>query len=274
MPSRRALDFSVVPPSLSSRVQEKQTQFFIQSFDPLQTLHTMALASMYQRIPYSILSQVNKKKPQNYAICKLPTTNANNPHDPSVASFETARSMSSKGGGLRETAFARWETVTFPKDIDFERALEAIEVSNSKEPRVLKYKLTFADGCHILLTRSNWEDHSTLYCTEAYDPNGAFHKMTNGKKDDFAATEGKKRATALADVKGHLKDRKRLDDGSPLNHSFAAPQPKVGAAGYAFTPMSYVSHEVRPNKNFPGVRPGLRETNRTAHQFLKKDDNM
>jgi hypothetical protein len=162
----------------------------------------MALASMYQRIPYDTLNKVNKKKPQNYAICRLPSTSANNPHDPSVASFENAR----KGSGQMprvDTAFARWETVPFPKDIDFERALEAIEVSNAKEPRVLKYKLNFADGSHILLKRANWEISSSLNCEECYDPNGAFHKMTNPKKDDFAATEGKKRAQALADGHGN-----------------------------------------------------------------------
>jgi len=234
----------------------------------------MALASMYQRIPYDTLNRVNKKKPQNYAICRLPSTSANNPHDPSVASFEKARKGAAPPGMRLDTAFARWETVPFPKDIDFERALEAIENSNSREPRVLKYKLNFADGSHILLKRSNWEDASTLNCEECYDPNGAFQKMTGSKKDDFAATEGKKRAAALANGCGHLTERKRDGEGSPLNHSFAAPQPKVGGAGYAFTPMSYISHEVRPNQNFPGVRPGLRETNKTAHQFLRKEENM
>eukprot|EP00999_Lentomonas_sp_LEN2_P000919 NODE_1918_length_698_cov_1.894921_g1868_i0.p1 GENE.NODE_1918_length_698_cov_1.894921_g1868_i0~~NODE_1918_length_698_cov_1.894921_g1868_i0.p1 ORF type:complete len:223 (+),score=18.87 NODE_1918_length_698_cov_1.894921_g1868_i0:3-671(+) len=222
---------------------------------------------MYQRIPYSILSQVNKKKPQNYSVCKLPDAG-----DASTASasFEASRSMA-RG---RDSSFTSWTTHTFPKDIDFEKALEAIEKANNSQPRAVKFKLSFADGCHILLTRSNWQDPSTLYCTESYDPNGSFNSRTGSKKDQFAATEGKKRAKCLVDGNGHLLHRKRDTRGNPVLNSLSQPHAKVGAAGYDFTPVSYLSAQTNPNKNYPGVRPGLRETNPTAYQYLKKEENV
>jgi len=147
--------------------------------------------------------------------------------------------------------------------------LERIEKSNADEPRVLKYKLTFADGCHIVLARSNWDDPQTLYCIEAYNPNGAFDKKTGDKKAEFAATEQKSRSTFLVDENGHLKNRRRDEHGTPFNKSFK-PQPAVGGAGFSFTPMSYNAFAVNDNQNFPGVRPGLKETNKTAHQYINK----
>eukprot|EP01005_Ploeotia_sp_CARIB1_P001303 NODE_267_length_1049_cov_546.426247_g260_i0.p1 GENE.NODE_267_length_1049_cov_546.426247_g260_i0~~NODE_267_length_1049_cov_546.426247_g260_i0.p1 ORF type:complete len:252 (-),score=55.67 NODE_267_length_1049_cov_546.426247_g260_i0:219-974(-) len=248
----------------------------------------MALAAMYQRIPYSILSEVNKKKPQNYSILKLPPS----PNDknsfaewervnpPSTTTFDQAKATSKGWNGPRrmgdkaptqfkDSSFAKWTTRTFPKGIDFETALERIELSNTKEPRVLKYKLNFADGCHIVLARSNWDDPLTLYCIEAYNPNGAFEKRTQNKKNEFAATEGKQRQQFLSDDNGHLKNRKRDERGNPIHKSFR-PVDTVGGAGYTFTAMSYNSFSVRDNANFPGVRPGLKETNKGAHQYLKK----
>jgi len=244
----------------------------------------MALAAMYQRIPYSILSEVNKKKPQSYAILKLPPS----PHDVNYSEWERSNPATTttfddakkavktwdtyggrKAGNkaptyFRDSSFAKWETHSLPKDIDFESALERIEMSNSREPRVLKYKLMFADGCHILLARSNWEDPSTLYCIEAYNPNGAFAKMTNEKKEDFNQTEGKKRQKFLVSETGHLKTR----SAELQKSSFPDPPPPVGKEGFSFTPVSYLQHEVRPNVNFQGVRPGIKETNKTAYHYL------
>eukprot|EP00670_Eutreptiella_braarudii_P005261 CAMPEP_0174281860 /NCGR_PEP_ID=MMETSP0809-20121228/2279_1 /TAXON_ID=73025 ORGANISM="Eutreptiella gymnastica-like, Strain CCMP1594" /NCGR_SAMPLE_ID=MMETSP0809 /ASSEMBLY_ACC=CAM_ASM_000658 /LENGTH=240 /DNA_ID=CAMNT_0015375689 /DNA_START=46 /DNA_END=768 /DNA_ORIENTATION=+ len=237
----------------------------------------MSLAFMYQRIPYSTLSDISKKKPQNYAILKLPPS----PNDriafaawerksnaETTTTFDEARVT---GYGFKDTSFAKWETRTFPKDIDFESALERIEKSNAAESRVLKYKLNFTDGCHILLTRKDVLDPSTLFCAECYNPNGSFNKKTMRKKDEFAATEGKRRAKFLVNESGHLKGRKRDENGDPLNNTFSHPPPQVGKAGYTFTPTSYLTHEVKPNLNFHGVRPGLKETNKSAHQFLRKD---
>eukprot|EP01012_Entosiphon_sulcatum_P009271 TRINITY_DN1516_c0_g1_i1.p1 TRINITY_DN1516_c0_g1~~TRINITY_DN1516_c0_g1_i1.p1 ORF type:complete len:253 (-),score=51.77 TRINITY_DN1516_c0_g1_i1:499-1257(-) len=248
----------------------------------------MALASMYQRIPYSILSEVNKKKPQNYAILKLPpspsdranfaewerqnaeTTTTFDEVKAKKKFFETHayQFVAEKVPNFRDVSFARWETHTFPKDIDFESALERIELSNMREPRVIKYKLNFADGCHILLTRANWEDPSTLYCTESYNPNGTFDKTTAKNKASPAAM-AKKRSGFLVNEKGHLTMRPRDDGGQPLKRSIAPPV-QVGKAGYSFTPMSYVSHEVKPNVSFPGVRPGIKETNKAAFQYLRR----
>jgi hypothetical protein len=244
----------------------------------------MALAAMYQRIPYSILSEVNKKKPQSYAILKLPPSQSDvnysewersNPattttFDDAKRKSKHTRAIQQSGPDFRDVAFAKWATVTFPKDIDFESALERIEQSNSREPRVLKYKLMFADGCHILLSRSNWEDPSTLYCIEAYNPNGAFDKMTKERKEGWDQTEGKKRQKFLVSEKGHLKTRPRDEVGSPKKTSFPTEAVEVGKAGFSFTPVSYISHEVRPNVSFPGVRPGLKETNKAAYHFLPK----
>jgi hypothetical protein len=175
------------------------------------------------------------------------------------------------GGNFRDSSFAKWETRTFPKGIDFESALERIENSNTQEPRVLKYKLTFADGCHILLTRTNWADPTSLYCTECYNPNGSFDKATASKKSDFHETDGKSRQKFLVTEEGHMQCRPRDEKGNPKNPSFNIPAQVVGKAGYDFTPMSYVAHEVKPNINFVGVRPGLKESNKTAYHFLKKD---
>eukprot|EP00906_Rhabdomonas_costata_P007942 RCo011351 len=234
----------------------------------------MSLAAMYQRIPYSVLSEVNKKRPQNYAILKLPPS----PSDPNFAEWEKTNASSTtpfdearkKTSSFRDSSFAKWETHAFPKGIDFESALERIESSNSEEPRVIKYKLVFADGCHILLTRSNWADPSSLYCTECYNPNGSFDLKTSTKKSDFAATEGKRRQTTLVDESGHTLHRPREETGAPKNPSFPQQAVPTGGAGFDFTPMSYISHEVRPNVNFVGVRPGLKESNKTAYQFLRK----
>ena len=145
---------------------------------------TMSLYAMYQRIPYSTLSDISKKKPQNYAILKLPPS----PNDriafanwerqsnaETTVTFDEARV---NGYGFKDTSFAKWQTRTFPKDIDFESALERIEHSNNSEPRVLKYKLNFTDGCHILLTRADFLDPASLFCTEFYNPNGSFNKKT------------------------------------------------------------------------------------------------
>jgi hypothetical protein len=241
----------------------------------------MALAAMYQRIPYSILSEVNKKKPQSYAILKLPPSQSDvsyseweRSNPATTTTFDDAKRRSKQtrvsAPDFRDVAFAKWATVTFPKDIDFESALERIEQSNAREPRVLKYKLMFADGCHILLSRSNWEDPSTLYCIEAYNPNGAFDKMTKERKDNFDQTEGKKRQNFLVSERGHLKARPRDSNSSPTKTSFPTEAIQVGKAGFSFTPVSYISHEVRPNVNFPGVRPGLKETNKSAYHFLNK----
>eukprot|EP00667_Euglena_gracilis_P023371 EG_transcript_26395 len=235
----------------------------------------MALAAMYQRIPYSILSEVNKKKPQNYAILKLPP---NQNDQTAFAAWERASAEATvtfddarqSGNAFRDSSFGKWETRTFPKDIDFETALERIEHSNSVEPRVLKYKLNFTDGCHILLTRSDWSNPTTLFCTECYNPHGEFEKKTRRKKDQFAATEGQKRQQMLVDEMGHLLYRRRKEDGDPMNHSFQNNPPPVGKVGYDFTPMTYISHEVRPNMNFVGVRPGLKETNKTAFHYLRR----
>lgn len=243
----------------------------------------MALASMYQRIPYSILSEVNKKKPQNYAILKLPP----NPSDRvSFAEWESQKAQTSttfdeakarrkffethgaQMPGFRDVSFARWETHTFPKDIDFEAALERIEVSNMREPRVIKYKLNFADGCHILLTRANWEDPSTLYCTESYNPNGTFDKTTATKKAS-PQHQAQKTTKFTVNERGHLATRPRDEIGQPLKRSICA-APAVGKAGYTFTPMSYTSFEVRENIALPGVRPGIKETNKAAFQYLRK----
>jgi hypothetical protein len=243
----------------------------------------MALAAMYQRIPYSILSEVNKKKPQSYAILKLPPSQTDvnyseweRSNPATTTTFDDAKKRVKQqrerqpASDFRDVSFAKWHTNTFPKDIDFESALERIEQSNAREPRVLKYKLMFADGCHILLSRSNWEDPSTLYCIEAYNPNGAFDRMTKEKKDGWDSTEGKKRQKFLVSEKGHLKTRPRDEIGSPKKTSFPSESVDVGKAGFSFTPVSYISHEVRPNANFPGVRPGLKETNKAAYQFLQK----
>jgi len=226
---------------------------------------------MYQRIPYSILSQVNKKKPQNYSVLKLPSKN--DAGDPSAAAFETSR-RAAAAAGAREKAFAKWENHPFPNDIDFESALESIEHSNLKEPRVLKYKLSFADGCHILLARSNMDDPSTLYCIEAYDPNGTFNSKTLQKKEVFNAAEGIARQNILVNENGHLTKRKRDEKGNAIHKSLTIPKEAPGTAGFAFTPMSYVGYQMRANKNFPGVRTGLKETNKSAHQFLYKEQNV
>jgi|UniRef100_A0A7S4LDZ3 hypothetical protein len=232
---------------------------------------------MYQRIPYSTLSDISKKKPQNYAILKLPPS----PNDriafanwerqsnaETTVTFDEARV---NGYGFKDTSFAKWQTRTFPKDIDFESALERIEHSNNSEPRVLKYKLNFTDGCHILLTRADFLDPASLFCTEFYNPNGSFNKKTQRKKDEFAATEGKRRSKTLVAENGHLAARKRDEHADPRNNTFSIAPPQVGKAGFTFTPMSYVTHEVKPNMTFTGVRPGIKETNKSAHQFLRRD---
>eukprot|EP00998_Keelungia_sp_KM082_P007367 NODE_3566_length_876_cov_159.887850_g3544_i0.p1 GENE.NODE_3566_length_876_cov_159.887850_g3544_i0~~NODE_3566_length_876_cov_159.887850_g3544_i0.p1 ORF type:complete len:235 (-),score=36.21 NODE_3566_length_876_cov_159.887850_g3544_i0:85-789(-) len=233
----------------------------------------MALAAMYQRIPYSILSEVNKKKPQNYGILKLPPQpgdknyaewERNNPA--ATTTFDDAR-RNGRGRSFKDASYARWQTQSFPAAIDFETALERIEQSNNSEPRVLKYKLTFADGCHLLFVRSNWTDPSSLHCAECYNPNREFDKATAAK----AQTQNKSKA-ALADANGHLLNRKRDEAGHPIvpSHTSAAP---CGTTGFSFTPVGYITNEVRPNQNFPGVRAGLRETNKSAYQFLRKDQN-
>ncbi|KAL9646287.1 hypothetical protein ABK040_002865 [Willaertia magna] len=43
---------------------------------------------------------------------------------------------------------------------------------------------------------------------------------------------------------------------------------------FSFTPVGYYSHQVKPNQVLIGVRPGLRDTNPTAHQYLKKHENV
>jgi hypothetical protein len=232
---------------------------------------------MYQRIPYSVLVQVNKKKPQNYALLKLPPS----PHDPSYAEWERNNSSLTTPfdeakltqTNFRDISFAKWETRPFPKGIDFESALERIENSNTSEPRVIKYKLNFADGCHILLTRSNWADPSSLYCTECYNPNGCFDKRTELKKTEFQqSTEGLKRRNFLVNETGHMKTRPRNEEGNPKNHTYDFAPPTTGKHGFDFSPVSYITHEVKPNVNFVGVRPGLKESNKTAYHYLRRTD--
>ncbi|KAL0487087.1 MMP13 [Acrasis kona] len=71
----------------------------------------------------------------------------------------------------------------------------------------------------------------------------------------------------LVDDKGHLINRNK-DEGT---HSF--PQfESSGGAGFTFTPMSYVRHEVRPNVKVQGVRSELGNTNPTAHHYLPKSE--
>jgi len=234
---------------------------------------------MYQRIPYSTLENIREKQPQSYAFLKLPP----NPNDrEAFAEWEkTNRATTTtyddacrySAVDFKDHTFAKWQTRTFPKGLELEGALERIELSNTIEARVLKYKLTFNDGCHILLTRSDPANPNTLRCTEYYNPNAIFDQNTARRKKVAAASPAaKRRHQFIVDPHGHLNSRKRAGDGEPMHNSFGFPPAVCGKMGFTFTPVSYISHAVKPNINLPGVRPGLKETSKEAYQYLRKQE--
>eukprot|EP01079_Euglenida_sp_SAG-EU17-18_P008702 gene8702-1560_t len=150
-----------------------------------------ALAQMYQRIPNDILAEIQGRQPQSFGFLKMPphpsdrqrfsewerTTPTTTTFDQAKATVRRYETLGPTRAGeaapkqFKDASYARWETRSFPKDMSFERSLERIENANKVEPRVMKFKLSFSDGAHILLARTNVGDPSTLYCIEFHDPN-------------------------------------------------------------------------------------------------------
>lgn len=73
----------------------------------------------------------------------------------------------------------------------------------------------------------------------------------------------------LTNDQGHLLHR-RADAPS----SFAVPDSAPSKSSFSFTPVGYVSHQVKPSTILIGVRGGgMNQTNPHSHHYLKKEQH-
>ncbi len=74
----------------------------------------------------------------------------------------------------------------------------------------------------------------------------------------------------LTNDQGHLL-RRRPDAPS----SFPIPESAPSKTSFSFSPVGYISHQVKPSTVLIGVRGGgMNQTNPQAHHYLKKDQNQ
>eukprot|EP00756_Hemistasia_phaeocysticola_P023989 Hpha_TRINITY_DN15922_c3_g2::TRINITY_DN15922_c3_g2_i1::g.71633::m.71633 len=216
----------------------------------------MKLSAMYQRIPNSILQRASKRTPASWAVQRLPRPGE---HSPPIV-WQPPVSAYGRDSAWLNKRKAIWVSRSFPPSADLEEALLRIEESNAAEAGVLKYQITFTDGAHIRFARSDADQPGSLSCIEFYSlPHG--HAPPSPKRQSF-----------LVNGRGHLLRRKKHDRNSfggtvAGNILHWSRRVNEGHAGFAFTPMGYMGHAVRPNSRIRGVRPGLCETSARAFEF-------
>lgn len=217
-----------------------------------QTDHS--LANMYQRLPGHALAAINPLKPSNFAALEIPSW--------------APRNVIANTTSTRGDVFSAWKTYTLPNEAGLKYALAAIERANRSTKRARKFQLNFTNGAHMVLARDDPDDQSTLVFHSVYNPNSVFQVATSAS---VARNRGPNLASikVIADGNGHLLHRPANDVSSfsPQRLFSHAPNTSVSRTAFAFTPVSGISHQLKPNQILPGVRPGLRETSPHASIF-------
>lgn len=216
-----------------------------------QTDHS--LANMYQRLPGHALAAINPLKPCNFAALEIP---AWAPKEAIAYSVATSN---------RGDVFSTWKTYTLPNEAKLKHALAAIERANSSMKRARKFQLNFTNGAHMVLSRDDPDDKTTLVFHSVYNPNTVYEAAT-ARSVSRNRGPNKEKLKVLADERGHLIKRRADSQSSfsPAKLFNHAPNTSVSRTGFAFTPVSGISHQVKPNEIIAGVRPGLRETSPQA----------
>ncbi len=219
-----------------------------------QTDHS--LANMYQRLPGHALATINPLKPSNFAALEIP---AWAPKEAIAYSAATSN---------RGDVFSTWKTYTLPNEAKLKHALAAIERANASMKRARKFQLNFTNGAHMVLSRDDPDDPTSLVFHSVYNPNTVFQAAT-ARSVSRNRGPNEQKLKVLADENGHLINRRAdsLSSFSPAKLFNHAPNTSVSRAGFAFTPVSGISHQVKPNEIIRGVRPGLRETSPQAALF-------
>jgi hypothetical protein len=209
------------------------------------------LANMYQRIPANVLSSMESKQVQNFAILQNDGFGVHE-HCPTHDCSPNARWIPKAvpGGGLRS-------------------CLRQVEEENASNPNLEKIKIHFCDGYVVTLSRTRMSDPSSLSFSSEYDPSAQFQKATAAKSAESRAKLVEK-LRFLTDDRGRpLRPRTASQRGSsrPVSPLGVPKPPAPGRAGFCFTPVGMLSFAMRPNDTVTGVRPDLRNTNPQAVHY-------
>jgi hypothetical protein len=214
-----------------------------------------ALANMFQRLPGHALAAINPLRPSNFAALEIPL------HAP--------RDVVANPGSNRGDVFSQWKSYTLPHEATLRDALAAIERANSSTKRARKFQLNFTNGAHMVLSRDDPDDPTSLVFQTVYNP-GQVYQQHTARSVERGRGENDSKLKFVADERGRLMNRRpeSASSFSPQRLFREAPNPITrGHDGYAFTAMSALSHQLRPNRIITGVRPGLRETSPDATYF-------
>ena len=164
--------------------------------------------------------------------------------------------------GPSARCLSKWSMHSVPKGTLIDRAMDAIEQQNATVQGLVRSQIIFQDGSILRFQRSVPSMPSSLYCT------GYFAAPT--------AISQKPSTKFIANALGHLNRGARKCSGSDntaFNSLTTAIEDQIyipastGATSFAFTPVGYISHQVRANRVSKGVRPGLRDSSLSATQF-------
>lgn len=218
------------------------------------------LATMWQRIPGHVASDIADRIPLSYSLLILP----------SQATLKSLGVSDEKAvwGSTRDHPYAKWTTKSFVKGTTLKQALVILGNENENNKRLIKMRMTFFDGVQMTLERSRVEDVSSLACVSCYDPSGTY-------RDTTSLTASQSRMTLVKQLKSIADHQGRITTPNvALPKTFApenlfrnCPPPFIQKPGYDFTPVSHISYLTRPNVKMPGVRPGICDTAPGAINF-------
>lgn len=218
------------------------------------------LATMWQRIPGHIASDIADRIPLSYSLLILPSQQA-------LKSLGVGDDKAI-WGSTRDHPYAKWSTKSFVKGTTLKQALVILGNENENNKRLVKMRMTFFDGVQMTLERSRVEDVSSLACVSCYDPSGTYRETTTLHSSQSRMTLVKQ-LKAIADHQGRI-----TTENIALPKTFApdvlfrnCPPPFIQKPGYDFTPVSHISYLTRPNVKLRGVRPGICDTAPSAINF-------
>lgn len=228
------------------------------------------LAAAYQRIPAHHLNAVNKLTPMNYALLAGGHGEPDATRKAQLCDRGRCSSPAPHGHHQGEVCDAKWETRLFSKGVHLQNALIQIERVNTKfrHMPLVKIQLNFTNGAHLMFVRSDPNDPASLTCQSLYHPSNVFSAATR-EKADASLAQLKPKLEFLVDDRGRaLHAKPRLSSFHPQVLFRHAPSPfPTSQTGFAFTPMSSLSFQMRPAETVAGCRPGIRETNPAAVDY-------
>lgn len=213
------------------------------------------LAAAYQRISGPVLATMKQVHPLNYAVLSA---------DPSAVQEYLDNSHCCRTS-KEQQARATWKKKQLTKEVTLQQALLEIERVNSETPLLFKIQLNFTNGSHATFVRAEPLQPATLSCSSMYNANAAFTESTSNHVTMRRTEKGAKLEFIVDDKGRSLKP----NAGRPSSFSREvlfrnSPAPFVTKPGYAFTPMSSLTYQVRPATTIAGARPGLRDASPKA----------